>query len=215
MSIAALNDAKRLRVGDFGAKFLLILLADRHNSDTGQCSPSLTLLIQESEMSPATVMRKLDKLEQAGFLKRQSVRTEAGTRETTQYDLMFTDKREEAPKADAEGAQVQKKREKSARKSLPPHDWKPSPATIEQLQKEFPHHDVQGEIEHITREWIDYCHGSDHKYARFDAALANSARRFFRRQSARPAALGGRAGGSQQSTSGVAGAVRRLHSGHG
>jgi len=64
-------------------KLLLIVLADYHNEETGQCNPSLTRLAERALCARNTVTRALASLEEQGFLIRRR-----GTYErSTQYDL--------------------------------------------------------------------------------------------------------------------------------
>lgn len=52
------------------AKLLLIALADRADKETHQCWPSLARLSQDTELSSATIKRKLNYLEERGFILR-------------------------------------------------------------------------------------------------------------------------------------------------
>ena len=57
-------------VGDPLAKLLLIALADRADKETNQCWPSYARLCQDTEMSMATITRKLSYLEEHSFIYR-------------------------------------------------------------------------------------------------------------------------------------------------
>ena len=57
-------------IGDPMAKLLLIALADRADKETHQCWPSLARLSQDTELSSATIKRKLNYLEERGFILR-------------------------------------------------------------------------------------------------------------------------------------------------
>lgn len=57
-------------IGDPMAKLLLIALADRADKETNQCWPSLARLSQDTELSSATIKRKLNYLEERGFITR-------------------------------------------------------------------------------------------------------------------------------------------------
>lgn len=59
------------KVGDPLAKLLLIALADRADKETNQCWPSYARLCADTEMSMATVTRKLSYLEEHSFIYRQ------------------------------------------------------------------------------------------------------------------------------------------------
>lgn len=62
--------AMQTQIGDPLAKLLLLALADRADKETGQCWPSLARLSADTEISPATIARKLNYLEDSGFIKR-------------------------------------------------------------------------------------------------------------------------------------------------
>lgn len=196
--------ARKLHVGDFGAKYLLILLADRHNADTGECNPMLRLLVQESEMSHRTALAKLAWLEERGLIARDEARRPDGTRTSTHYTLTFL-----GESARPEGVTPPKEKG-PARKGLPPEDWTPREEVIAKLEREYPHHDVRTQIDALVREWVSYCHGSGRTYAQFDHAFANSARRALERQTASPRNLRGGTGFGERRAGGAAAAMRRL-----
>jgi len=62
--------ALQLRVGDPYSKLLLLALADRAEKETGQCWPSLARLAEDTHLSVATIKRKLNFLEERGFITR-------------------------------------------------------------------------------------------------------------------------------------------------
>lgn len=64
-------------------KLILIVLADCHNDNTGQCDPSLQYLMKHALCARSTLVEALDNLEREGFLKRK--RGDHKTR--TQYKL--------------------------------------------------------------------------------------------------------------------------------
>lgn len=70
MSFKHMAWAMEVRVGDPLAKLLLVALADRADKETGQCWPSLSRLCEDTEMSKASVTRRLFYLEQRGFIHR-------------------------------------------------------------------------------------------------------------------------------------------------
>lgn len=69
MSLIATTLARRLTLGDPLAKFVLLMLADRHNAETNACYPSLASLQADTELSPATLRAKLALLEARGLLR--------------------------------------------------------------------------------------------------------------------------------------------------
>lgn len=70
MSFKHMAWAMEVRIGDPLAKLLLVALADRADKETGQCWPSLSRLCEDTEMSKASVTRRLFYLEQRGFIHR-------------------------------------------------------------------------------------------------------------------------------------------------
>ena len=74
------------KIGDPLAKLLLIALADRADKDTGQCWPSIARLCEDTEMSRASVTRRLIKLEEKGLIKRTQ-----RDQKSTLYTLSLTE----------------------------------------------------------------------------------------------------------------------------
>ena len=70
MSFKHMAWALQSKIGDPLAKLLLIALADRTDKETNQCWPSLARLAADTELSPATVARKLNHLEAHGYIQR-------------------------------------------------------------------------------------------------------------------------------------------------
>ena len=81
------------KIGDPLAKLLLIALADRADKDTGQCWPSIARLCEDTEMSRASVTRRLIKLEEQGLIKRQhrDQKSTLYTRSLTETSLSLTE----------------------------------------------------------------------------------------------------------------------------
>jgi DNA-binding transcriptional MocR family regulator len=75
------------KIGDPLAKLLLVALADRADKDTGQCWPSLARLCEDTEMSMATVTRRLHYLEEHRFIQR-----EQRDQKSTLYTLSLTER---------------------------------------------------------------------------------------------------------------------------
>ena len=76
--------AMEVRVSDPLAKLLLVALADRADKETGQCWPSLARLCTDTEMSMATVTRRLHYLEEKQFIHR-----EQRDKKSTLYTLLL------------------------------------------------------------------------------------------------------------------------------
>lgn len=86
MSFVHMAAAMHSKIGDPLAKLLLIALADRADKDTGQCWPSIARLCEDTEMSRASVTRRLIKLEEQGLIKRQQ-----RDQKSTLYTLSLTE----------------------------------------------------------------------------------------------------------------------------
>lgn len=71
MSIKAVGWAFDQQLGDPMAKLTLIALADHYNESSGDCWPSIERLMQYTEASRSTVIRKLKLLEERGFISRK------------------------------------------------------------------------------------------------------------------------------------------------
>lgn len=68
MSMEAMTWAIEVRGIKSPQKLVLLLLANRHNNDTGMCYPSIPRICRESGMHRATVIRAINALEKAGLL---------------------------------------------------------------------------------------------------------------------------------------------------
>ncbi len=67
-------------------KFVLLMLANRTNHDTGRCDPSHERLADDCGMSKASVKRAIRALAEAGYLSVEN-RTKNGEKQTNQYRL--------------------------------------------------------------------------------------------------------------------------------
>ena len=86
MSFKHMAWAMEVRIGDPLAKLLLVALADRSDKETGQCWPSIARLCEDTEMSKASVTRRLFFLEQKGFIQRTQ-----RDQQSTLYTLSLTE----------------------------------------------------------------------------------------------------------------------------
>jgi DNA-binding transcriptional MocR family regulator len=89
MSFTHMAWALSNKIGDPLAKLLLLALADRADKETGQCWPSLGRLAEDTEMSSATVARKLNYLED-----RQLIQRTQRTASSTVYTLPYLTERQ-------------------------------------------------------------------------------------------------------------------------
>ncbi len=87
MSAIALIWAANVKGLKPSTKIVLIQLAERHNKDTGQCNPRLSLLADDCEMSRASLLRHLGYLEEMGYVTRVAQGRDFGGRAPSQYDL--------------------------------------------------------------------------------------------------------------------------------
>jgi len=71
MSVKAIGWAFEQKLDDPLAKLVLLALADHYNESTGDAWPSIDRLVTVTEGSRSTVIRKLKKLEQVGFISRE------------------------------------------------------------------------------------------------------------------------------------------------
>lgn len=85
MSFKAVDWAVRQRITCF-PKMVLIMLADRHNSDTGRCDPSHDRLTEDCGMSRRAVITQIDNLVSLGLIKVVN-RQKDGIKTTNSYIL--------------------------------------------------------------------------------------------------------------------------------
>jgi DNA-binding transcriptional MocR family regulator len=66
-------------------KFVLVALANRANSDTGLCCPSLNRIADDTALSRSTVIRSLAALEDMGYIQKVSRHRENGSSTSNEY----------------------------------------------------------------------------------------------------------------------------------
>jgi hypothetical protein len=86
VSIEALNYARRVKVGNTTAKFVLTRLADRAD-ERYSCFPSVGLLAAECETSPRTVQRSLNSLRELRLMSDRAQYRPDGSQTTSRYVL--------------------------------------------------------------------------------------------------------------------------------
>lgn len=79
MSFQAVAWAIEVRVGDPILKNLLMAICHHADRETWSCWPSQDLLAYETEVSKRTIQRKLEELEERGFLRIEKRRNQDGT----------------------------------------------------------------------------------------------------------------------------------------
>ncbi len=89
MSVIAISLAIQTKTSDPLAKLLLLLLADRHNGDTGACFPSIARLTEDGDMSRRSVNNKLAWLEDQGFITVHERRRPNGSQRSNAFTLHF------------------------------------------------------------------------------------------------------------------------------
>lgn len=115
MSILHLNAAWSARVADPQAKLVLVRLADRADRSTGRCWPSISDLVEDTELGRSTVCRKLESLEKLGLI------TKDRKKNGCEYTLNLTPPREEeAPPAPAKPQEQKSKKEPEKPKASAP-----------------------------------------------------------------------------------------------
>lgn len=85
MSVQAIAWALEQSTGSVTRKAVLLCLANRVNSDTGLCCPSVKLIAAETELGRSTVIRAMHELEQAGFITRVERHRENGSQASNEY----------------------------------------------------------------------------------------------------------------------------------
>lgn len=89
MSWEALTWAVQRKAGSPAAKLLLLLLANRTNTDTEVCYPSIDRLAEDSELNRSTVIRNLKALETRGILRVERRLDQYGRNEANVYRLLM------------------------------------------------------------------------------------------------------------------------------
>lgn len=97
MSFEAFAWAARQRVTST-QKLVLLMLAERHNKDTGQCRPSHDTLAEDCGLTRRSVIDQIGKLAQAGYIT-VLPRAKDNLRLPNQYRLNFHFGIQAAPKA--------------------------------------------------------------------------------------------------------------------
>jgi hypothetical protein len=98
MSIQAVAAAIELQGLPPATKLVLMLLANRHNGDTGLCYPKQETLAAEAGMSVRSLRTHIIELEKAGLICRAVFRLGNGQADQTHYTFPFLDRQNLPPK---------------------------------------------------------------------------------------------------------------------
>ena len=164
MAFLLMARAIKSEIPDCYAKWLMVVLADHANEDTHLCWPSLRRLSDRTAMSVATVTRKLQWLEDNGFLTRD--RGHTGT--STRY-IIFPEGIADSntPVAECNTNLSVTSQYNKAKKSGVPDDWLPSADLCQSINDK---HEVT--IDHVTEtdKFINYHQATGKKFASLDRA---------------------------------------------
>lgn len=100
MSYDAERWARQQKTGNARAKFVLLMLANYLNDETGKCCPSIARLCEDTEMTESTVLKATKHLVSIGLISKKLVTTRTGR--CCYYTLNFENgvapKNEDTPK---------------------------------------------------------------------------------------------------------------------
>jgi len=169
MSFLLMARAIKADIPDCYAKWLLVVLADHANEETGQCWPSLERLADRTQMNKATVARKLNWLEEHGLV----VRERGNSRRSTLYTVFPTVAQCDTTVAESDtNLSITSNNNKVVRRKQVPDEWMPSDDlrfSIDTIMKEEFDHDFEAnqfrdhhqskgttfiDIEKAYRNWI-------------------------------------------------------------
>jgi len=88
MSIHAVSWALRQDLPPV-AKFVLVALCERANSETGQCWPGLDDVAKSVSLSPRSIVSYIGALVRNGYVTKQPIRGKDGKRRNNHYWIMF------------------------------------------------------------------------------------------------------------------------------
>jgi Helix-turn-helix domain len=103
MSFQAVAWAIEVRVGDPILKNLLMAICHHADRETWSCWPSQDLLAFESEVSKRTIQRKLEELQERGFLRIEKRRNQDGTQANSRLTVTGGQAVTLSPPVDKEG----------------------------------------------------------------------------------------------------------------
>lgn len=127
MSVEWLTWAFKQNVGDPGAKFVLVVIAD-HAGKSGFAWPSQEQISRYTDQTDRTVRKHLKALEAAGFISRKERRRDDGRKSSTGYQLITSPE-------EIAGETSPEKSSGLHRKSLPVHIEEPPSRTVKETPK--------------------------------------------------------------------------------
>lgn len=131
MSFLLMAKVIKETIPDCYAKWLMVVLADYANEDTHKCWPSLTTIAERTSMDRSTITRKLNWLEEHGYLTRQRGNNQRSTVYTLYPSLV----------ADSNQLVAESNTNLSLTNKTKIEDWAPSSELIASINK-------KGEVDH-------------------------------------------------------------------
>lgn len=149
------------------SRWLLVVIADHTNQD-GVSWPSIATLAKRTGMGTSTVCRKLNMLERAGLITRNS----GYEGKSTRYHLVIPEKDKAIPERGNPAPQRETKLpvNNNTLSQLPPEDWQPAEEVITSINdiafragKEV-NHDIE------VFKFVSYCQANNKQYKNLTAA---------------------------------------------
>ncbi len=178
MSFLLMARAIKSDIPDCYAKWLMVVLADHADEYTHECFPSLSRLSDRTQMSVATITRKLNWLEDQGLI----TRVRGSYNKSTLYTIFPSIAGSNKPVADSKLAIADSNTNLSYnppvnKKMLVPEDWEPS----EELCKSIDLKLQEGQDhEYETDQFRCYHASKANQFASIDLAYRSWCRRAFK-----------------------------------
>ena len=129
MSFALMGCVYQTDIGDALAKFVLLVIAEHANTESGECWPSITRIQKVTHLSRQTVVNKLDYLERNGFIHRDRTK-----RRSTTYTILVN----ELDQSSLSGRHEPVTNTRTKRYPIPP-DWVASEELRASIKQEVDH----------------------------------------------------------------------------
>lgn len=72
-------------------KLILIVLADCHNGETGQCNPSIGYICEKTGLSKRTVTYSIARMTKSGFILRSDCHADNGRQRSNHYQILISE----------------------------------------------------------------------------------------------------------------------------